>query len=164
MKLTKANQPPLRRRTKISARVELFRNYCLVLLLFGALVVVFTPPPIAYRSNSNPIQNDADAGLSTIVTCEVSTPHSQHPETAARGKFEVAILNENIGRKGSSAEAFLRLVGEKFYDGCCTFGVIPGMFVQWGHRADNQSASKRKGMTRHHKSCETSIEWHIAFG
>jgi cyclophilin family peptidyl-prolyl cis-trans isomerase len=74
----------------------------------------------------------------TIVACEVSTPHSEHPETAAGGKFDIAILNENIDRKGSSAEAFLKLVDNQFYDGAYTFRVIKGFVVQWGHRSDRK--------------------------
>ena len=107
--------PKLRRRTKNSTKVELLRNYFLVLLLFGALVVLFTPP----TGDSKPIgQTDIETDstesndLIAIVTCDVSTPHSEHPETAARGKFDIAILKEDIARKGSSAEAFLKLVDE----------------------------------------------------
>lgn len=135
--------PQLRRRTKISARVELLRNYCLVFLLFGALVVLFTPPTSdskpSYQNNTETKSSESD-GLISIVTCEVSTPHSEHAETAASGKFDIAILEEDVARKGSSAEAFLRLVDEKFYDGCYTFRVIKGFVVQFGHRGDNQKA------------------------
>ena len=136
--------PQLRRRTKISARVELLRNYCLVFLLFGALVVLFTPPTIDSKpSEQDGIETNATASddLISIVTCEVSTPHSEHVENAASGKFDIAILKEDIARKGSSAEAFLKLVDEKFYDGCYTFCVIKGFVVQFGHRGDNQKAN-----------------------
>ena len=74
----------------------------------------------------------------------MSTPHSEHPETAARGKFDIAILKEDIARKGSSAEAFLKLVGEKFYDGCYTFRVIKGFVVQFGHRGDKKKANMER--------------------
>ena len=148
MKLSRTNHhhtPRLRRRTKTTARIELVRNYGVVLLLFGALVVLFTPPiTVVTDANRDDASSDVLSAVAkhnaaiTIVTCEVSTPHSEHPETAAGGKFDIAILNEDIDRKGSSAEAFLKLVDDQFYDGTYTFRVIKGFVVQWGHRSDHK--------------------------
>jgi cyclophilin family peptidyl-prolyl cis-trans isomerase len=115
------------------------------LLLFGALVVLFTPPTIVLTdATHNDAISDAVSAVANhtaaiaIVTCEVSTPHSEHPETAAGGKFDIAILSEDIDRKGSSAEAFLKLVDDQFYNGVYTFRVINGFVVQWGHRSDHK--------------------------
>jgi len=149
MKLSKPNHTPrLRRRTAATTRIELLRNYGLVLLLFGTLVVFFTPP----TTDENRIDAIIDeqsavarhGAAITFVACEVSTPHSKHPETAPGGRFVVAILNEDVDRNGSSAEAFLKLVDDKFYDGNYVFRVIKGFIAQWGHRADKQKADPAK--------------------
>ena len=71
-----------------------------------------------------------------IVECQVSTPHSRKPvSNTANGKFHIAILEQDANHKGSSAEAFLKLVKEHFYDENYTFRVIPGFIVQWGVRS-----------------------------
>lgn len=143
MKLSGTNLG-LRRRTRTSARIELWRNYCLLLLLFGGLVLWFTPPTAdKYDKDVAKDSEEHHADPITIVTCEVSTPHSQHPETAAGGIFDIAILNEDLARKGSSAEAFVRNVDDNFYDGCYTFRVIPGFIVQWGHTPDKKANMER---------------------
>lgn len=149
MKLSRSNNPlPLRRRSRSTTRIKLFHNYCLILLLFAALVVLYTPP-ITVTTDANggdaivdvvPAANKHDAAI-TIVTCEVSTPHSAQPETAAAGRFDIAILNEDFDRKGSSAEAFVKLVDDKFYDGSYTFRVIQGFVVQWGVRSDHKQST-----------------------
>ncbi len=143
MQLSRTNLG-LRRRTRTSARIELLRNYCLLLLLFGGLVLWFTPPTADnYDKDAAKDSEERNVDPITIVTCKVSTPHSQHVETAAGGTFDIAILNDDLGRKGSSAEAFVKNVDEKFYDGCYTFRVIPGFIVQWGYAPDKKVNMER---------------------
>ena len=77
-----------------------------------------------------------------IVECQVSTPHSNKPATeVANGKFRIAIFKKDAYLKGSSAEAFLKLVNNYFYDQTYTFRVIPGFIVQWGVRSDESISS-----------------------
>jgi cyclophilin family peptidyl-prolyl cis-trans isomerase len=120
------------------------------LLLFGTLVVIFTPPRSSEKIRSDASFERGSETLDkreydiTIVGCDVSTPHSLNPETAAKGSFDIAILNEDIGRRGSSAEAFLKLVDDRFYDETYSFRVIQGFIVQWGHRSDDKKAKAAK--------------------
>ena len=145
-----------RRRTKTN--IALIRNYVIVVLLFGVLVFRFTPPsndiyaistakisePIPSSSSSSSSSSSTTTTKTTVVLCDVSTPHSKNKETTAavaKGRFRIVIRNDDIRRKGSSAEAFLKLVDDQFYDGTYTFRVIKGFIVQWGIRSDNEKKS-----------------------
>ena len=152
----------LRRRTK--TRIALIRNYGIVCLLFGALVFLFTPPTdiptggtdTTSQSEYIPSSSSLSTTVSTtIVECHVSTPHSKNKANAAEGRFRIAIRNDDIRRKGSSAEAFLKLVDDKFYDGTYTFRVIKGFVVQWGVRSDDGKNKKSKAASKRIRESDT---------
>ena len=142
--------------------VSVTKLYGLVFLIFGTLVLWFTPPNnntfgSGFGSGSSSddgaggaIGNNNDRYRSSpavvVVECRVSTPHSRRQQTdaatatettapVAHGAFRVAVFRRDANRRGSSAEAFLKLVRSGFYDETYTFRVIPGFIVQWGVRS-----------------------------
>uniref|UniRef100_A0A6U9XA65 PPIase cyclophilin-type domain-containing protein n=1 Tax=Pseudo-nitzschia australis TaxID=44445 RepID=A0A6U9XA65_9STRA len=158
-----------RLRRRGTKAVSMTKLYGLIFLLFGTLVLWFTPPNdrgrgsvsvgSGSRSGSRSRSNDADitkhndrpSPAVVIVECQVSTPHSRRQQTdavpeaaidaaagaspVAHGAFRVAIFQRDANRRGSSAEAFLKLVRSGFYDETYTFRVVPGFVVQWGVRS-----------------------------
>ena len=129
------HSPRLRKRSKLATHKELVQSCGFVLLLFGILVFKNGAAINEVKEINDAINHPAI----TIVTCEVSTPHSQHPETAAHGRFEIAMFTEDIRKPGSSAADFVELVEKyKFYDMVYTLRAVKGYVVQFGHHAKKE--------------------------
>ena len=139
-----------RRRTK--ARITLNQKLAalILLLIFGmmiiwmALITKMNKTSGSYSEiyTSSVVDQFIKNPAFVMVECQVSTPHSNKPTAdAANGKFRISIFEKDANRKGSSAEAFLKLVSDHFYDQTYTFRVIPGFIVQWGVRSDESISS-----------------------
>jgi len=157
------------RRRGPSKSTKTFGYGLAILFLFGILAAVFqlststtttsittTSGKLAAQPKHTGVDTavlDVDAALFesiSIVACDVSTPHTKrdgkntgNENWIANGRFEIAILNEDLEREGSSAAAFWELVGddERYYDGTYAFRAIPEHLVQWGLRDDKRKAN-----------------------
>ena len=182
--MVKKYQHQLRRRGRKKPTDADCCGYGLAALLFGVLVLVFQPPPTPTITHGTAVTTDRSGGGGgsgadaiptaapiSIVSCEVSTPHTRRRpgrpgdgdedgSPIANGRFDIAILDEDVRRAGSSAAAFWELVGggngggggdgKGFYDGNYVFRAIPGFVVQWGipngAGSDTATAAKSRNL------------------